>query len=135
MFKTFISILLSMALFNGCDHGDADKQPYKVVVSRITKGGLSEWYEIHEQYLSGPCSEKEHVASAYLCIDPKTKDTIFVISPCNRNKFKKHTGAALYVYKDVVMGDTLTVYIPRRYERLLHKEEGVSFGTLQIPVD
>jgi hypothetical protein len=135
MIKVTTLALSVITMLFGCQQDSSDKQQYRVVVSKITKGGLSEWYEVQEQYISQPCNETSHFASAYLCTKPETKDTVLIISPCNHNRFKKHTGVALYVYNNVRLGDTVIINIPKRYEKFLQQETTIAFGTPQIPVD
>ncbi|MBS1606005.1 MAG: hypothetical protein JST42_25335 [Bacteroidetes bacterium] len=135
MLKLFLCIPLLAAFFGACDHDTLQQREYKVVVSKkITQDSLREWYEIHEQYLGHPCNNGAHFASAYLCTSRK-KDTLLVIDPCNRNKYKKHAENALFVNENVVLNDTVTISIPPRYEKYLHMEGGVIFGTLMLPID
>jgi hypothetical protein len=41
----------------------------------------------------------------------------------------------LFVYENVVLGDTVIVNIPKRCEKYLHQEGTLTFGTLQIPIE
>jgi hypothetical protein len=134
MLKVCLCIPLLAALFGACDHDASEKREYRVVVSKITQDSIREWYEIHEQYLGQPCNNGAHFASAYLCTSRK-KDTLLVIDPCNRNKYKKHAENALFVNENVVSNDTVIISIPPRYEKYLHTEAGVIFGTLMLPID
>jgi hypothetical protein len=135
MAKMFALITFLIATFNCCNYTRLDSLERKIVINKISKGGILELYKIHEQYINNKsCNGNIHYASVYLCTNLQSNDSVLIISPCSQSRFQKDTTASLFV-DQIIIGDTLTISIPKKYEKFLNQERTVGFGILGIPKD
>lgn len=133
MNKIIIFLLCFASISGTCNQSVQDYSEYKITIDRLTEGGISEWYQIREQFISQSCSNDKDYASVYLCTKKITGDTILIVSPCVQNKYKINSGAALFIDDNVKIGKTVLVAIPKKYSTLLSKKERIVFGTLKVP--
>lgn len=134
MYKFIVLIFCCVSVSSTCKHHLESNTEYKLTIDTITEGGLKEWYIIKEQFINKGCNDKKKNASAYLCIRKETGDTVWVISPCVQNSYKKNSGAGLFIDDNVKIGDAVFINIPKADTLNFYKFKKV-FGTLKIPYD
>lgn len=134
MKRSLLLMPFIISISGTCNRQAKENVEVKLIIDTVTNGGISNWYEVQEQYTNRACTKEKKYASAYLCLDKKTKDTIWVITPCINNTYKHLAITALFIDENVKIGDTVFVNIPEKYSGNLSRQKKL-FGTLKIPTD
>lgn len=131
--KVIIFLFCFASISGTCNQSTQVYSEYKITIDKLTQGGISEWYQIRQQFINQNCSNNKDYASVYLCTKKITGDTVLIVSPCVQNKYEINSGAALFIDDNVKIGKTVLVSIPKKYSTLLDKKERIVFGTLKVP--
>lgn len=93
------------------------------------------WFIIKEQFLfKKNCNAGKKNASLYLCVDNKVNDTLYIVSPCQDNKFKHDSYVILQKNQDISNKDSISIRIPNSYLEKFEKSKKL-FGNVYIPLD
>jgi hypothetical protein len=128
----FISIYF-LIVSSTCNNNFKTKEEILFVVEEI-KNGENDWYQIQEQFLGKDCTKNKKYASVYLCTKRASGDSIWIISPCLKLKYKENTKAQLFFDSEVKIGDTLFLNIDKD-KISSFKNRPKYFGSLKIPTD
>lgn len=134
MTKIFVPVLFILSISNTCNQQMKENVEISFVIDTLVNSGISNWYQIQKQFINEDCTKEKKYASAYLCINKFTKDTIWIISPCIKNTYKQSATAALFIDDNVKIGDTVFINIPKEYSTNIYRQKRL-YGTLKIPTD
>lgn len=128
--RLLLLVFLSIAI--ACNNHSRPKKEIILVVDeiRLDKNGD---FQIQEQFLGKKCKYNKKYASAYLCIERLSGDTIWIISPCLQLKYNENSYAKLYFDSKIKIGDTLLLKIDEEKVPSFNKQLKY-FGSLRIPM-
>lgn len=137
IFRLAVPLTCLFSILSSCSSKSQDWVEIDITVDSTAKNIINRWFQIQKEFITTHTCKpgKKKYASAYLCIREKDKDTVFVITPCLKNKYRKNGNALLFDDDNIVAGEMVTVNIPKEQLERLRNRSKVIFGVLKVPYD